>query len=921
MHEILQEAFLKEDWQSAAKSLKEIENTETDAHCRLLAAHVCLAQNHNNEALVLFLSAEEMELADWKKWTSALRVANPGNAVALYLHGDALARTGDLAGAETCFTQALEKNERLGLAWTARAVVRATQNRFDEAYLDLHRACEAEPTLAEAHAAAGCLEVLQCNAEGARDAFNEALKINPEFALAYNGRGCARYGLGQPDEAAVDFEMAQTLCPFLVVAEVNQGFVLAMVARQVDKHTPPSQKPGTAIETKSGPRSLVIDIPGIESQGAGRPEKWSPVLIGEKSCEVFNIRHEGNLGTLQQSEPGRTIVIPRGADSAVLEERLSPVLGALAQGKSVYAKVDQNIKIGGYMIGGKPEERKWAVDVSNFFSREARRRYPDISIWGNTYSEGTVVAQEMDITTYNGVILASYRFDAPAISKLAQANPQVKFLVSSGDRDLPHGIGPGLLSINEPNVSVVNLVSGDISPIRVHSQVQDPATRGQYQVKTGIGGIESREGTLGDLARSWKEAEGRGSASPQTKSSPISQSPLLTPDGLETAYKQRGFDSVYHELTDMRQKLVAQCWEVNRWMQKEYGPGVDRLNQGIIAVEATKSGIRVGKMLGILATGNLSTYFGQGSIYLGKDAISAKLETLPSERREIAKTILAGMKENGTFDFPAAFLEANWDASKGVMKAGIDLYHGQATQKLQSIIVNPLTVSKIEDSCQRLVAMEIARNPDTFKAKIEKQKQALTGISYSAKQPWSQMPELMKAVTPNSGGGPVVVMGQDRVRSFAFERMLNNQGISSVGTSPLNQKDLDRLRMAINPASVVAFKTDLNDMRRKLLPVFPPVDHGGGGGASVSPSGIAANMLQMPRSDGNMVKLPLPSSLQTPSGNWGAFQPWTPKGNVGGVDTKQLEWVFVDRGDWPVITFFTLAYTQPVKESQGDRPK
>jgi hypothetical protein len=46
-----------------------------------------------------------------------------------------------------------------------------------------------------------------------------------------------------------------------------------------------------------------------------------------------------------------------------------------------------------------------------------------------------------------------------------------------------------------------------------------------------------------------------------------------------------------------------------------------------------------------------------------------------------------------------------------------------------------------------------------------------------------------------------------------------------------------------------------------------------------------------------------------------SFKPWMPKGDAGGVDTKQLEWVFVDKGNWPVMTFFTLAY-QPQQEQE-----
>jgi len=49
--------------------------------------------------------------------------------------------------------------------------------------------------------------------------------------------------------------------------------------------------------------------------------------------------------------------------------------------------------------------------------------------------------------------------------------------------------------------------------------------------------------------------------------------------------------------------------------------------------------------------------------------------------------------------------------------------------------------------------------------------------------------------------------------------------------------------------------------------------------------------------------------------DWG--EPWNPKGNAGGVDTN-MDWVFVDKGKWPVTTFFTLAYDPPPEKSVSD---
>lgn len=655
-----QQALLKGDWVTVLAVLEGAELQDGDAPCRMVAAHACLATNHNDEAMVLFLSAEERELAEWKEWTGGLMESNPGNAVSLYLHADALARSGDLAGAERCFTQAVHVTEESGLAWTALGGTRACLGRFDEAFLDLQHASAVDPSLAEAYASMGCLETLLCNAEGAYAAFNEALKINSQFALAYNGRGCARYGLGQPDEASLDFEMAQTLCPVLTVAEANRGFVLTMVAREVDKHTPPDGKPGTILDTESGS---------------------------------------------------------------------------------------------------------------------------------------------------------------------------------------------------------------------------------------------------------------------------ISSSPLLTPDGLEAAYQQRGFDSVHRELMIMKQENIAQSLEANRWMQEEYMPGVGRLNQALIATEATKSAVRVGKMVGILATGNLAMFWGQGAAYVIKDVVSSRrMDALPDGDREIAKTLLAGITKDLSYDPAAAFFEGSLLAAKGVIKYGQGILDLQATERLQSTAVNAAIARTIAESDQRLVAMEMARNPGAFEpTPASAMRQALTALSCSSTQPWSQLPELVKAVSPSSGrDNPVLIVGQDGVRAFACERMLTNRGISTVVTPPVTTEQLERLGSALQAGAIVGFQRDLDDSWRKLVPTNPsppdppkwtPRDRRNREWGMPLPTTTSHFPPPPPGASGTTVTLPVPSGFNAPSGAWDSFKPWTPKGNAGGVRTEDLEWVFVDKGSWPVMTFFTLAYCPPQRRN------
>jgi len=88
-----------------------------------------------------------------------------------------------------------------------------------------------------------------------------------------------------------------------------------------------------------------------------------------------------------------------------------------------------------------------------------------------------------------------------------------------------------------------------------------------------------------------------------------------------------------------------------------------------------------------------------------------------------------------------------------------------------------------------------------------------------------------------------------------------------------------------------------DDVRKKLPPPFPP-DKGGGA------AGIP--------------KLTQPPIQQ--NWDWGkSFVPTYPKGGPGGISTEELARAFVDKGNWPVMTSFSLFYQvqgQPKMEAK-----
>jgi tetratricopeptide (TPR) repeat protein len=210
----VEKAVLNEDWRQVADLCADNEAMSASPALRAIKGHACLALNRNNQSLLLFLSlASEEERQTWLSWTSAFAENNPGASVALYLKGDALARTGNWDAALACYDRALSKDDKGKLALNARGVAYAGRADWDRARTDLEKACNSAKEFAEAYASLGNLQLMRHASKGALRSYSEALRINPEFAVALNGRACANFGELEWAKANEDFAEAGRLLP------------------------------------------------------------------------------------------------------------------------------------------------------------------------------------------------------------------------------------------------------------------------------------------------------------------------------------------------------------------------------------------------------------------------------------------------------------------------------------------------------------------------------------------------------------------------------------------------------------------------------------------------------------------------------------------------------------------------------------
>jgi len=214
---------------------------------RLLLAHACLAKNRNNEATTLFASVtQKRALVAYGTWTRELVRTYPDSAAAHYFRADALARLQRWGEAEAEFNSAmamdppwLPKNAR-ALVYAARAVQEKTVDRKasdkfrNQAFTDLMELTITAPEVADIHANLGAVAVeLLRAAKGAEKAYQRAIEVNRDFALALNGLGCAYYGLGDWDRARTLFEQA-TQYPDPTLFRMAADNHLALLAEQAE---------------------------------------------------------------------------------------------------------------------------------------------------------------------------------------------------------------------------------------------------------------------------------------------------------------------------------------------------------------------------------------------------------------------------------------------------------------------------------------------------------------------------------------------------------------------------------------------------------------------------------------------------------------------------------------------------------------
>lgn len=275
---------LAEDW----KGLVSLLGQEEGAHPvdRLLLAHALLALNRSNEAICIFLAVRgEGELSLWDEWTTQLAERGYSTCVAHYLRGDALARKGEWEDALVEFGKGLTIKPNDALTLNARGQVLAHEGRFEEALLDLRLATETDSSFVDALSSLGSLAVAsRFDPKWAMATFDKALELQPNSALAINGRGTALVGEGRLLDAQDEFNRAGEINNCVSVAGYNLIQVQRILAER-NKSTAEvilaGAETGTSIQTSMLDLSSAADNNLDKLNSAYRTEQY--LRAGEKT--------------------------------------------------------------------------------------------------------------------------------------------------------------------------------------------------------------------------------------------------------------------------------------------------------------------------------------------------------------------------------------------------------------------------------------------------------------------------------------------------------------------------------------------------------------------------------------------------------------------------------------------------------------
>jgi hypothetical protein len=227
--------------------------------------------------------------------------------VALYLNGDALARLGERKSAITVYSKAEKKAKNdfiKAMILNARGVAYAYLKNIDKAIQDLEKATRLAPNFADVHASLGAVLLMKEAPEGSLLNFENALAQSKNFALALNGRGCARYGQRDPENIAKAIQDFYTAAQNSSIQQLAMSNAKEAMDDIQPKNTTSISKEGMSLMTNNelSTRRLALEQHIQHNEKTLQVLPWLPdVKIGKVGWETGRIR-ENTLRNLDMQK-------------------------------------------------------------------------------------------------------------------------------------------------------------------------------------------------------------------------------------------------------------------------------------------------------------------------------------------------------------------------------------------------------------------------------------------------------------------------------------------------------------------------------------------------------------------------------------------------------------------------------------------
>jgi tetratricopeptide (TPR) repeat protein len=365
----LEQALLAEDWKGLLGLLDDVNAVTPSPVLRLIKGHACLAENRNNESSCLFRSVSSTEdKSIWLAWAESFSKQHPDSSGAIYLLGDALGRSEDydrainvlkqgIQGAQACPAPALRLNA-LGVFCALRGDLNEARDYFEQAV------SSSGGQLADSYANLGMYWIQRSEgAIGAEGAFDEALRLSPDFALALHGRGCARLVNKKPT-ARKDLEdaLAQSGCLEESMLENVVRCAAQVAGADVGLILAEARESGTTFERSYSMDKLAASANGWTSTAeAFGKATWLPFNQHfQKFCENRVVERMEGMEKIGGIDAVKEYVNTKSVNPSLATESVNRA-GAFNGGKT--QAVESGIKdIGGLAaIGGTLAKNPWVA--------------------------------------------------------------------------------------------------------------------------------------------------------------------------------------------------------------------------------------------------------------------------------------------------------------------------------------------------------------------------------------------------------------------------------------------------------------------------------------------------------------------------------------------------------------------------------